>query len=341
MRSAIVGWLLLCAACAEPSAPAADGCSARAQSRDADPEAGSWRLLVPTHPAGHAVDAVLDGCAALVSLAHDPGPGGKIYQPGPAELLWSADGVAWTARDMATQAFFRSVAAGNGRWVAVGERTGRGVISVSTHADASGWREVFAHDAYFRSVAFGAGKFVAVAELGVAVSSDGESWHWSQLPAAPAIYSEVAFGAGRFVVAGVGMTLSSTDAEHWSMASCAGGCPAIQPPSGPASTTIALQQVHFAAGAFYAAGGSGQLRSQDGLTFEVYSGERVPDLALGGKLLSLVQTPGMAPHALAVSGDAGQSWRELPLTAASASADCAHHLCRVAQRSFLVFEPAR
>ena len=60
---------------------------------------------------------------------------------------------------------------------------------------------------------------------------------------------------------------------------------------------------------------------------------------MAGKLLSLVQTPGEAPSALAVSKDEGQSWSQLPLAAASASADCGRELCLVAGQSLLIFDP--
>jgi hypothetical protein len=349
-----IGALLLgfsaCAAEAYPQPMAADKDACNRADVEivaaVDPSAGSWRLLAPPHGQGGSgqpltSDAVLDSCDALVSLAHDPGPGGKIYQPGPAQLLYSTDRRTWQPRDMSTQGFFRGLAHGAGAWVAVGERMGMGVISVSKQADASQWREVFQHSMYFRSVAYGAGKFVAATQAGVAISSDGEHWQWAELPAVRSLYFEVAYGASRFVLSGVGATLNSLDGEHWSESSCgAAGCPVIDTPSGPAMTAIALQEMRYAAGAFYGFGASGQLRSKDGVSFEVYKGEHVPDFALGGKLVSLVRMPGDPITQLAMSSDDGATWSVSPLAAASASADCAKYVCVATRSELLVFEPA-
>lgn len=344
-KRAIFALLLGCTACpaepAPPTATAADSCQ-RFSWSDADPSSGTWRVLSAPHSDGVQVDAVLDTCDAIVSLAHDLGPDadGKVYAPGPAELLWSKNGRDWQHRDMSTEAFFRWIAWGEDTWVAAGERMGRGVIAVSKRADASEWREVFEHDMYFRSVAYGSGRFVAVTQAGVATSSDGEHWQWAALPTTTAQYFEVAFGAGRFVVAGIGATLNSVDGEHWELSGCgAQACPAIQPPSGPASTTIALQEMRFAAGAFYAFGGSGHLRSSDGLVFSPYSGERTPDAKLGDTLLRVVEMPGRRLIGLAESNDDGRSWSDLPLAAATTSADCDQQVCVSTPRALLVFEP--
>ncbi|HKP63650.1 MAG TPA: hypothetical protein VJV78_43245 [Polyangiales bacterium] len=348
-KRAIFTLLVACAAgCAaetpppQPAATAAASCERRPAWTEPDPSAGTWHLLTAPHGPRLQVDAVLETCDAIVSVAHDYGPGGKVYMPGPAELLWSKDGRDWQKRDMATEGFFRSIAFGEGTWVAAGERMGSGIISVSKNVEATGWKEVFGHTTmYFRSVAYGAGMFVAVTQGGVAVSSDGEQWHWAALPNTTAQYFEVAYGAGRFVVAGVGATLNSVDGERWELSGCGSAdCPAIQPPTGPASTTIALQQLRFAADAFYAFGASGHLRSSDGLSFAPYRGVQTPDAKLGDRLLSVVEKPDTHNTTLLDSSDDGESWRALaPLAAASQSADCSQQFCLATQRVLLVFEP--
>ena len=349
-KRAILALCLGYTACADSAQPpAADSplpCERRAAWPGGDLSSGVWHRVNAPHGIGQSgnplpIDAIVDSCEAIVSLAHDPGPGGKVYIPGPADLLWSADGNDWQTRDMATSAFYRDMAWGNGVWVAVGENMGAGVVAVSTRADASGWREVFHHDMVFRSVAFGSGVFVAVTQLGVIVSSDGERWHWAKLPDKQALYFEVAFGAGRFVVAGVGATLQSSDGEHWSEASCgAAGCPAIQPPSGPASTIIALQEIRYVGGVFYAFGGSGNMQSPDGLTWDVFTGTRFPDAAVGDSLLGLTQSEQNAGSVLQQSVDGTESWQSLPLGTDANAADCAREYCVVAGRTLLVFEPA-
>lgn len=298
-----------------------------------------------------SVDAALVTCNAMVSLAHDPGSGGSRgpdFPMGPSELLWSNDGNSWAARDLATTAALGDVAFGAETWVAVGRKYGdSGVIVSSKGVDASHWREVFHSSMYpFGGVAYGAGSFVAVTLDGLAISADGMNWHWAQLPDVQAFYNDVAFGAGRFVVAGVGAVLSSTDGEHWLESSC-DTCPPLvtpPPPSGandppppgvmkatfPAgrSDGLALQEVHYIGGTFYASGGSGEMTSRDGVQFAPLAGMHAPDAAIGDTLLSGQQ----------ISIDDGMNWTRLSQGANVTSADCTAMLCVVAEGGLLAFD---
>ena len=324
---------------------------------------GTWHLSVPPHRKNSFgvpmfQDALWKGCDVVVSLAHDIGPGGKAQTSGDSELQVSADGSAWQRRAALAGASFRELAQGDDRWVLVGQgRDVRGVIAMADALDRGEWREVFRHDGWeFTSVAFGAGTFVAVTINGVVVSRDAEHWHWVNVPS-PSLYSQVAFGGGRFVVAGVGVTISSVDGESWQEMSCKDPqlCvgPVPPPPSCPPgstctpqapvmpSTKLALQQVRFVGGKFYAFGASGSLVSSDGLKFEPIAGDRLPAAAMGGLLIDTTELDrdvDVVGSHVAISGDDGHTWVDVPL-AIDATVDCTKQPCVAVSRGVIGFTP--
>jgi hypothetical protein len=290
------------------------------------------------------VDAVTEFCSGIVSIAHDSGQhgGGKGGVPGPGQLIHSADGLHWLREPTNTTAYFRDITSGGDHWVAVGTSIdgGGGVVLRTAGSDPRDFTVVFEHDFPFTGVAHGAGVFVAVTVKGVAVSRDGEHWSWTRVPQ-DAQYFKVAFGGGRFVVAGVGETLTSRDGSNWSAIECVGDC-GVETPDGVDNSLVALQEVHFTAGKFYAFGGSGDLESADGVHFKRVS-TRVAHAASGGKVFS---TTGFSlgastsePPQLFVSTDDGAQWSKLPLTLGGTEPNCVRDPCVVATGSVLVFEP--
>ena len=92
----------------------------------------------------------------------------------------TADGITWTSRTSAADNNWRSVAYGNGLWVAVSE-SGTGTNRVMTSADGITWTiRTAASDNNWNSVAYGNGLFVAVSYTGtsnrVMTSPDGITW---------------------------------------------------------------------------------------------------------------------------------------------------------------------
>jgi hypothetical protein len=325
-----------------------------------DPARFTWQLIVPQQGENEfgvprQVDALVDTCDSIVSLAHSIGPGGKAQTYGPSRLLVTATGQRWEAHvvDGIEKASFRDLARGDDAWVAVGHGvTTSGTIAVADSIDGS-WREVFRNDEfYFNAVAFGAHTFVAVATNGVAFSRDREHWTWASVPS-PAQYFDVAFGNGHFVVAGVGAALSSTDGQTWQRMVCRdpSTCVAATPP-GPAAPSasleelIGLQQVSFVGDKFYAFGASGALESSDAKTFAPVR-QTIPDAAVGGVLVSTAadaETHWAQPSlnsALTMvftSRDGGGTWSPQPVTVVE-SADCTAEPCVVVPAGVLVLRP--
>ncbi|HYF79043.1 MAG TPA: hypothetical protein VD973_18050 [Symbiobacteriaceae bacterium] len=136
----------------------------------------------------------------------------------------STDGAAWTvAADAALPANVTSMAAGDDRLVAVGDRG-----AIVSSRDGIAWAEhAPALASLFLSVAHGAQRYVAVAHRSslpfgqlddprhptVAVSKDGVAWTAAAEPVAEDL-REVVFGNGVFVAIGWGI-YTSADGDHW------------------------------------------------------------------------------------------------------------------------------
>jgi hypothetical protein len=107
---------------------------------------------------------------------------------------------------------FRSIAAGNGAFVAVGHTYGNAGLSSVTR-DGITWSDRTG-GAAFAEVAFGAGVFVAVGDGGrVSVSSDGASWDETTLGGDR--IGDVVFADGEFLAGSGSAYWSSTDGRAW------------------------------------------------------------------------------------------------------------------------------
>lgn len=132
---------------------------------------GFWGHLTPDGGAGALLD-IAYGNATWVSV-------GKM-----GAVITSADGETWTPRTSATEADLRSVAFGNGMFVAVGKE----IVSSTNGAE---WKKAtVSAQGTFTSVLYAAGKFSAANDQGqVYDSTDGSSWtlakSWGRPPFEP------------------------------------------------------------------------------------------------------------------------------------------------------------
>jgi len=90
-----------------------------------------------------------------------------------APILTSPDGTAWTLRNSGTSNDLRSVAYGNGLFVAVGEDG-----AILTSPDGASWTQRTSGTSNrLRGVTYGNGLFVAVGDRGAILTSpDGVNW---------------------------------------------------------------------------------------------------------------------------------------------------------------------
>ena len=122
------------------------------------------------------------------------------------------DGATFTDRAPFVSGHFRSIAVGNGAFVAVGHTYDNGGL-MSTTRDGATWTDRTGGAAYAQ-VEFGAGVFVAVGDGGrVSVSTDGTSWDESTLGGER--LNDVAFANGELLVHGGSAYWSSTDGHSW------------------------------------------------------------------------------------------------------------------------------
>jgi hypothetical protein len=135
-------------------------------------------------------------------------------------------GAAWTARAAASTNAWRSVAYGNGLFVAVStDGVGNRVM---TSPDGLNWTSrTSAADNIWFSVAYGNGLFVAVANSGVGnrvmTSPDGVTWT-SRVSAADNTWNSVSYGNGTFVAVssdGTNRVMTSPDGVTWTSRSAA------------------------------------------------------------------------------------------------------------------------
>jgi hypothetical protein len=121
------------------------------------------------------------------------------------------DGIVWTRRTSAADNSWRSVAYGNGVFVAVSMD---GTNRVMRSTDGVTWATQSAAEAnQWRSVTYGNGLFVAVADSGthrVMTSPDGITWT-AQTAASASLWFNVAYGNGVFVALSVGLEGAATE----------------------------------------------------------------------------------------------------------------------------------
>jgi hypothetical protein len=184
---------------------------------------------------------------------------GALYDAAGAHSLafTSSDGLTWIEHPTNSR-WWKSVAYGNGQFVAVGDYT------VDTSPDGIAWirRVPFAY-VQFYGIAFGNGVFVAMGVFndgrgnlyyGVQRSSDGVSWAGAPAPVS-AVLRGITFGNGQFVMVGDGgIIFTSPDGMAWTQQG--------------AGTGATLNDVTFANGTFLAVGGGGMvIRSSDAITW--------------------------------------------------------------------------
>jgi hypothetical protein len=125
-------------------------------------------------------------------------------------------GETWTDATPYFAGHYRSIAWGNGRFVAVGHTYGdageQGLASFSS--DGKAWsKEQVVDGTRFISVAFGNGVFVAVGEKRCATSSNGETW--TPCNVATNGLSHISFIGNQFVVSDMTGRLRSADGASW------------------------------------------------------------------------------------------------------------------------------
>lgn len=133
-------------------------------------------------------------------------------------IMTSPDGITWTSRS--TAAAPKSVAFGNGVFVAVGENSGES-HAVFTSPDGITWTEVSNPAERWDCVRFGNGLFVACSTNGTTIftSPDGVTWTQRVKPNST-VQRGLAYGAGKWVIMGDDgeggpLLITSADAITW------------------------------------------------------------------------------------------------------------------------------
>lgn len=205
-------------------------------------------------------------------------------QPEEPQEPMSTDGIInWnnefiiTGKNMATvgSGVWRSIAFGNGKYVAVGVDPSSSSNSfVTTSTDGVNWtvpKNVGTLN--LKSVVFGNGKFIAIAGFGSdIISVDGENWTEAATPTVQGTPS-ITFGNGKFLYCGGTKLFTSTDGVNWTEINI-----------GLENATHAL---YFANGMFFISSNSGKLRhSSDGVNWSEpvstgANGVTINDIAYG------------------------------------------------------------
>lgn len=168
-------------------------------------------------------------------------------------ILTSTNGQDWALQQSRTIEDLNSVAFGNNRFVAVGNR----VILTSTNGQD--WRNLFPGLTDLQEVTYGNGVFVAVAQYGLAFLISSNAVDWQPVVAGPFNGYSVAlncigFGGGQFVAGGyAGQTVAgtSTNGIDWTFQNL--------------GTYIQPEAVRYAGGRFVLVGAEGALfTSNDG-----------------------------------------------------------------------------
>ncbi|MEO8429594.1 MAG: hypothetical protein ABI651_21080, partial [Verrucomicrobiota bacterium] len=194
---------------------------------------------------------------------------------------------------------FRSVAFGNGKYVAVG------LVNVClTSTDGITWDQASSTGAELWGLTFGQGLFVGVGERGAVLTSpDGLVWTSQNSGVASTLY-DVAFANGLFVAVGdrdaliagsAPATLTSPDAITWTPVTW-------DPVSNPAPTAV-LRGISFLKDQFVAVGFNGQVRnSRDGKSWTARTAKANAALK---KVIHVNEVPGVPEGIYIVSGHTG------------------------------------
>ncbi len=161
----------------------------------------------------------------LTSGRHDIIYGGDKFVVvcwGMTDVAYSQDGISWETSTLPTSNGFRSVAYGNGKFVAVGiggSISPTETTSFAYSSDGINWSEGTMPSAKWSSVTYGDGKFVAVSYAGniAAYSEDGITWTSTELSSSGGWY-DVTYGDGKFVAVAYtagGTTSYSFDGITW------------------------------------------------------------------------------------------------------------------------------
>jgi hypothetical protein len=152
---------------------------------------------------------------------------GKFVAVARARVMYSEDGINWTAVSSIESRYWQSVTYGNGKFVAVAWKTDTSPFVTGNRAmyseDGINWTQVpSAHDSTeWYSVAYGNGKFVAVAKGGtkrVMYSEDGINWTLAEPPNPNTGWISVTYGNGKFVAVasyGTNRVMYSEDGINW------------------------------------------------------------------------------------------------------------------------------
>lgn len=115
------------------------------------------------------------------------------------KMAYSADGINWSLSTLPNNAWWRDVAYGSGKFVALGQNNQNGAFAVWS-TDGINWNSSdIQTENKWKSITYGDGKFVAIS-IGntAAYSTDGIAWATSTLPT-EAEWSDIAYGNGKFV----------------------------------------------------------------------------------------------------------------------------------------------
>lgn len=205
---------------------------------------------------------------APASASTAPAPRGHFVGVGHNGLrLVSPDGATWSNPQVGKEGeIYRSVAFGNGRFVAVGGFGGSNIFAATR--DGAAWQtgtQDARYSLYIRGLGFGNGGFMGLGgdpgSVGdskpfVTRSDDGIKWSENRLVGGKNILRRVAFGGGRFVAVGDrGRRATTTDGVTWKDA-----------PDVKAIDT--LVDVTFGKGVFVGVGLNGlRMASTDGLAW--------------------------------------------------------------------------
>jgi hypothetical protein len=134
-----------------------------------------------------------------------------------------AGGITWTQRTLPASIDWKSIAYGNGRFVAVGYGAGGGNGSIAaTSTDGINWtQEAMPASREWAFVTYGNGLFLAITKgTDAATSTDGRTWTSQYLPNGVE-WSSVTYGNGRFVAiadglpSGNNVAATSTNGSSW------------------------------------------------------------------------------------------------------------------------------
>jgi len=129
---------------------------------------------------------------------------------------YSTDGITWSSMSLPTSTDWRSLAFGNGVFVAVPYD---GSTTAASSTDGITWttRTLSTADSYF-TVAYGNGIFVATANTNAVTSTNGITWTTRTLPASK-YFHRLAYGNGLFVTVARNSTAAatSTDGITWTL----------------------------------------------------------------------------------------------------------------------------